>query len=105
MNKKTNSTKKPNKAKQLVRKLSDDQTKGAQKNLLEEVFYDLYPSRWQIYKVNFFRGLSFGFGSAIGASVLIVLAVMILNLFVNIPGGIGEFVRSIIDAMNSNSSI
>lgn len=83
-----------------LKKLADDQNRGAQKNILEELFYDIYPNRWEIYRVNFFRGISFGFGSAIGATVLVVVAVMVLNLFVNIPGGIGDFVKSIVDAMN-----
>lgn len=83
-----------------LKKLANDQNRGAQKNILEELFYDIYPNRWEIYRVNFFRGISFGFGSAIGATVLVVVAVMILNLFVNIPGGIGDFVKSIVDAMN-----
>ena len=83
-----------------LKKLADDQNRGAQKNILEELFYDIYPNRWEIYRVNFFRGISFGFGSAIGATVLVVIAVMILNLFVNIPGGIGDFVKSFVDAMN-----
>ena len=83
-----------------LKKLADDQNRSVQKNILEELFYDIYPNRWEIYRVNFFRGISFGFGSAIGATVLVVIAVMILNLFVNIPGGIGDFVKSIVDAMN-----
>ncbi len=83
-----------------LKKLANDQNRGAQKNILEELFYDIYQNRWEIYRVNFFRGISFGFGSAIGATVLVVVAVMILNLFVNIPGGIGDFVKSIVDAMN-----
>ena len=83
-----------------LKKLADDQNRGVQKNILEELFYDIYPNRWEIYRVNFFRGISFGFGSAIGATVLVVVAVMVLNLFVNIPGGIGKFVKSIVDAMN-----
>ena len=83
-----------------LKKLADDQNRGDQKNILEELFYDIYPNRWEIYRVNFFRGISFGFGSAIGATVLVVVAVMVLNLFVNIPGGIGDFVKSIVDAMN-----
>ena len=82
------------------KKLADDQNRSVQKNILEELFYDIYPNRWEIYRVNFFRGISFGFGSAIGATVLVVVAVMVLNLFVNIPGGIGDFVKSIVDAMN-----
>lgn len=83
-----------------LKKLADDQNRGVQKNILEELFYDIYPNRWEIYRVNFFRGISFGFGSAIGATVLVVVAVMVLNLFVNIPGGIGDFVKLIVDAMN-----
>lgn len=83
-----------------LKKLADDQNRSVQKNILEELFYDIYPNRWEIYRVNFFRGISFGFGSAIGATVLVVVAVMVLNLFVNIPGGIGDFVKSIVDAMN-----
>ena len=83
-----------------LKKLADDQNRSVQKNILEELFYDIYPNRWEIYRVNFFRGISFGFGSAIGATVLVVVAVMVLNLFVNIPGGIGNFVKSIVDAMN-----
>ena len=83
-----------------LKKLADDQNRGVQKNILEELFYDIYPNRWEIYRVNFFRGISFGFGSAIGATVLVVIAAMILNLFVNIPGGIGCFVKLLVDAMN-----
>ncbi|MBS7346160.1 MAG: hypothetical protein KIG14_00400 [Candidatus Sacchiramonaceae bacterium] len=93
-------SKKPSRIKQIVKKVADDQAKAAQKNMLEEAFYDLYPNRWEVYKVNFFRGLSFGFGSAIGATVLVVVSIMILNLFVNIPGGIGEIIQDIINAMN-----
>lgn len=88
----------------IVKKIVDDQARGAQKNLLEELFYDIYPSRWQIYQVNFFRGIAFGFGSFIGATVLVILAIMILNLFVNIPGGVGEFIQQVINAMNIKSS-
>lgn len=83
-----------------IKRLSDDQAKGAQKNLLEEIFYDIYPKRWEVYKINFFRGISFGFGSVIGATVLVVLSIMLLNLFVNIPGGVGDFIQKVVDAMN-----
>lgn len=89
--------KKQNKA---IKKLLDDNTRGAQMNLLEEIFYDIYPSRWEIYKVNFFRGISFGFGSVIGATVLVFATIWILNHFVNIPGGIGDFVQQIIQVIN-----
>lgn len=89
--------------KKITKKLSDDNAKGGQIGIIEELFYDLYPNRWEIYKVNFFRGISFGFGSAIGATVLFVALVWFLNLFVNIPGGIGDFIQSIVDAMNTRA--
>lgn len=89
------------KKKTILKKLADDNAKGGQIGIIEELFYDLYPNRWEIYKVNFFRGISFGFGSVIGATVLIFATVWFLNLFVNIPGGIGDFIQSIINAMNS----
>lgn len=87
--------------KKIAKKLADDNAKGAQIGLIEELFYDLYPNRWEIYRVNFLRGISFGFGSAIGATVLFFFLAWFLNLFVNIPGGIGDFIQQIINAMNS----
>lgn len=88
-------------AKKVGKKLADDNAKGAQISMIEELFFDLYPNRWEIYKVNFFRGISFGFGSAIGATVLVFAAIWLLNLFVNIPGGVGDFIQAVINAMNS----
>ena len=86
-----------------LKKLADDNARGGQIGIIEELFYDLYPNRWEIYKVNFFRGIAFGFGSVIGATVLIFALIWFLNLFVNIPGGVGEFVQAVINAMNSRA--
>ena len=47
------------------------------------------------------RGAQIGLLSAIGATVLIFLLIWILNFFVNIPGGIGDFIQSIINAMQN----
>ena len=94
-------SKKPASVKQVVEKVADNQAKAAQQEILRETFYDLYPNRWEIYRVNFFRGIFFGFGSVIGATALVIVSIMILNLFVNIAGGIGEFIQNIIDAMNN----
>ena len=89
--------------KSITKQIADENTKSAQIAIIEELFYDLYPNRWEIYKVNFFRGISFGFGSVIGATVLIFALVWFLNLFVNIPGGVGDFVQAVINAMNSRT--
>ena len=90
--------KKPNK---VIKKIADDSEAAARKRVFEELFYDFHRSRGQVYLMNFTRGLFFGFGSVIGATALVIVSIMILNLFVNIPGGIGEFIQNIIDAMNN----
>ena len=70
--------KKLTKKSKLAQKLANDNAKGAQIGIIEELFYDLYPNRWEIYKVNFFRGIAFGFGSFIGATVIILATIWFL---------------------------
>lgn len=88
-------------SKGVVRKLKDDNERGARESVLEELFYDFNRSRSQIFMTNFFRGIFFGIGSVIGGAVVIALGAMILGMFVDLPGGIGDFVQSIVDAMQS----
>lgn len=57
----------------------------SKKAVLEELFNDLYSSRPRIYKLNFFRGVMFGAGSAVGGTLVLALIVWILSLFVNVP--------------------
>jgi hypothetical protein len=73
--------------------------KAFQRSLVEDSFYDFYQSRKKVYRVNFFRGLFFGFGSFLGATVVVAIIVALLNLFTNIPAGIGDFFRLIIDSI------
>lgn len=53
--------------------------------VLEELFNDLYRNRARVYRINFFRGILFGAGSALGGTIVLALIVWILSLFVNIP--------------------
>jgi hypothetical protein len=69
------------------------------RTLTEDAFNDFYRSRARIYRINFFRGLFFGFGSFLGATLVVAIVVALLNLFTNIPAGIGDFFRLIIDAI------
>ena len=62
---------------------------AARRSLLEELFNDFYDDRMRIYRMNFLRGIFFGLGSVLGATVVVALAVWILSFFVEIPG-IGE---------------
>lgn len=72
-----------------VEKIKHDQSIGARRTVIEELFNDYYDDRRNIYKVNFFRGIFFGLGSVLGATVVVALIVWLLSFFVNIPG-IGE---------------
>ena len=75
------------------KKKNDD----AHEAMLEEAYNDLYRNRKRIYQVNFFRGIFFGAGSALGGTIVIALIVWLLSLFVNFPL-IGEYFK---DAMNT----
>lgn len=58
---------------------------GAQRDLLEQLYDDHYKNRWRIYKVNFTRGIFFGFGSILGATIIVSLALWALSFFVKLP--------------------
>lgn len=74
------------KHKHLLHKAAHDQRIGARRALLEELFNDFYDDRRNIYKMNFFRGLFFGLGSVLGATVIVAIVIWILSFFVQIPG-------------------
>jgi hypothetical protein len=71
-------------------KLKHDQSMGARRTVIEELFNDYYDDRRNIYKVNFFRGIFFGLGSVLGATVVVALIIWLLSFFVNVPG-VGDF--------------
>lgn len=71
------------KAKKMRDTMVEGQEKGARKAVLEELFYDFNTSRFQIYKMNFVRGLFFGFGSVLGGTVIIALLIWILTILAN----------------------
>ena len=68
--------------------------------LLEDIFNNFYSHRSKIYLMNFVRGIFFGVGSVVGASVVVASTIALLSHFTNIPGGIGQFVQSIINEVN-----
>lgn len=73
-------------------RLKKDQTRGAQRELLEELFNDHYRYKWRVYQVNFVRGIFFGLGSVIGASLIVGVVIWLLSLFTDLPV-IGDFVE------------
>ncbi len=70
---------------------NQDQVIGAHREILEQLFDDHYKYRGRVYKMNFVRGIFFGLGSVIGATIIVSVAVWILTLL-NVPD---NFIESI----------
>lgn len=51
--------------------------------------------------MNFIRGIFFGVGSALGATIVIGLLLWLLSFFVDLPGGVGNFVQYIVDTVKN----
>ncbi len=83
-----------NGVKSAVNKFADDQSKGSFEAILEEIFHDFYRQRRRVYLFNFFRGIFFGAGSALGGTLIIAVGIWVLSFFVNFPV-IGESLKSI----------
>ena len=77
-----------------LRKLKDDQAQAATHDFLESLFEDYYANRSKVYKMNFVRGIVFGFGSVIGGTLMIALLLWLLSFFNEIPL-IGKFTQTI----------
>ena len=74
---------------------------AAEESLLREIFYDFYKYRGRIYRVNFVRGLFFGLGSVLGGTIVVAILIALMTIFINVPGGLGDFFRWIIDSLQS----
>jgi len=80
--------------KKAANRLKSDNERGARNGLIEDLFYDFNRARAEVYKMNFIRGIFFGFGSVLGGTVVIALLAWMLSLFVDIPG-IGNSIQDI----------
>lgn len=78
-----------------LKNFADNQAKGAQETLLEELFNDMYRKRGKIYKVNFFRGIAFGLGSVLGGTLVVAIILWILTLLIGFPvvGDLFEYLK------------
>lgn len=88
--------------KKAIHKVKADNEKGARRAILEDLFYDFHKSRKQVFAMNFFRGIFFGVGSVLGGTIVIALIVWLLNLLVDVPGGVGDFVQYIVNVVQQN---
>lgn len=83
----------------MTKNIVDVDTKAAVQ-ALEYLFTAGYVSKRRLYIANFMRGLFFGFGSVLGATVLIALTLWILSFFSDIPF-IGDIVVLVRDSINT----
>ena len=80
-------------------KIKQSNEVGARRAILEDLFYDFHSSRRQIYLMNFFRGLFFGFGSVLGATLLIALTVWMLGKFGDVFPPLADFINRLTETM------
>ncbi len=86
--------------KKVVNKVKKDSERGARQAILEDLFYDFHRNRYQVYWMNFVRGIYFGFGSLVGATVVVAILVWILGQFTGyLPSAIGHYLQQVVDAM------
>ena len=90
--------KRPNKITKAVVEANET---GARRAILEDLFYDFHRSRRQVYTMNFFRGLFFGFGSVLGATVLITLSIWVLTRFGDIFPPLADFINRLTETMQT----
>ena len=83
----------------VVKKVVQDNQNGARRAILEDLFYDFNRSKAQVFRMNFFRGLFFGLGSTLGATLLVAVSIWILGEFGNIFPPLADFINNLIDAM------
>jgi len=83
-------------------KLKHDNENDARLGIIEDLFNDFYLRRHRVYWVNFVRGIFFGFGSVLGGTLLVGLAVWILSQFVHWPG-VGDFFVQLTDTLQHAS--
>jgi len=81
--------------------MQQDNENGSRKAILEDLFYDFHRSRRQVYKMNFLRGIFFGVGSVLGATIVIALLLWILSRLVDLPGGVGDFIQYVVDVVKN----
>lgn len=82
-------------------RLKRDQVNGAKQAVMQDLFDDMYDNRWQVYKVNFIRGLFFGLGSVLGATLLLALFVWLLAQLGTLVPFLSDFIQDILDALNN----
>jgi len=81
--------------KKAVKKIKEDNERGARTSLIEDLFYDFNRSRAQVYTMNFVRGILFGAGSVIGGTLVIAALIWIFSMLANVVPPLNDFFSGI----------
>jgi hypothetical protein len=100
----TEESKKSKKKPSLFSRFKRDQVVGAERALLEELFNDMHRNRRQVYMMNFFRGVFFGFGSVLGGTLLIAIMVWLLAQLGALVPFLSDFIQQILDTLGRRSA-
>jgi hypothetical protein len=85
--------------KKIVDTVQNTNELNARRQLIEELFNDFNRNRHQVYRMNFIRGIYFGFGTVLGGTVVVAFIVWILGQFAGWFPPIGDYIQQIINAM------
>ena len=80
-------------------KVKKDQIVGAEKSLIEELLSDMNSNRCSVYKINFVRGIFFGFGSVLGGTVIIAIVIWVLSQLGAVVPFLSDFIQEILDSL------
>lgn len=87
--------------KKLAKKLDENVKRKARRKLAQELFDDFYEDRRRVYWFNFVRGLFFGFGTALGGTLLIGVLLWLLSQLGSAVLFLSDFIREIINAVQA----
>lgn len=71
---------------------------AANRETLDTLFDDMYSKRQRVYRLNFWRGVFFGLGSALGGTLILALAIWVLSFFINFPV-IGDWIDNLVKSL------
>ena len=89
--------------KRIKKRVQKDNERGSKEQLIEELFYDFERSRVSVYKINFIRGIFFGFGSVLGGTIVVALVAWLLSAFVDVFPPLADFINNLIHTMQARS--
>ncbi len=69
--------------------------KQQEQQIIDDLVESVYAKRYKLIKFNFWRGVSFGLGSALGGTIVLAVVLWLLGNVVDWFPLIGDFVREV----------